>query len=196
MWDYGFWSAGRPSLSGLRFLRRLCLMKFRALTLALILGAATIGTARAEVVITTRYPLKATHVNGSSERAQATYIGSVDVNKWAQATRSTAIKPTDELWCHWKIQSRITRLISFDDKNPVDGSTVRVPPTDVGILVTTYGLANQDCESSASRFQSDYIEAVSGLTGKFDKVVNGDTLDIQNAIRGNVPDVSHVELEY
>jgi hypothetical protein len=111
-------------------------MKFCAMTLAFILGAATIGTARPDVIMAARYQFKATHNGGSTDHLHATYIGSVDTDKWEQATASSLIHPINERWCHWKIQSHITRLIQFVDDLGVEGASDRVPPAEVWISTT------------------------------------------------------------
>jgi hypothetical protein len=171
-------------------------MKFRAMMLAFVLGAATIGTARPDVIVATRYQFKATHNGGPTDHLHATYIGSVDTDKWEQATASSLVHPNDERWWHWKIQSHITRLIQFVDDQGVEGTSDVVPPAEVWISTTIYGQAHGDCDSATPHFEADYITAVSGLTGDFNKVVNGDTLGAQKAIRANVPDASYVEFEY
>jgi hypothetical protein len=172
-------------------------MKFRALTLAFILGAATIGTARADSVIARTYRFKATHRAGLSYHLDALYSGQIDANKWEEAAASTPIHPGAERWCHWKIESRITRKLLFVYRRKVERAVDTMPPTDVWYSVTIYGQGRprQSCESSAPRFQSDYVHAVSGLTRDFDKVVVDDTPNAQRTIQTEFSDLSHVDLE-
>jgi hypothetical protein len=172
-------------------------VKIRVLPLALTIAMAATGAARANEVIATSCIFKASHSANASYHLDALYSGQVEANKWEEAAASTPVHPGDERWCHWKIQSRITRKILFVYKRGVEGALDATPPTDVWYSVTIYGEGrpHQNCESSSARFQSDYVHAVSGLTRDFDKVVVDDTPNAQKAIRVKIPDLSNVELE-
>jgi hypothetical protein len=171
-------------------------MKIRVLPLVSILTLAVFGQASAGEIIATSCLFKATHEAGSSYHLDALYSGSIDANKWEEAAASTPIHPGGERWCHWKIQTRITRKILVVYKGGVERALDTTPPTEVWYSATIYGQGRprQDCELSASRFQSDYVHAVGGLTSDFGEVVDGDSLNAQRVIRAKYPNM-HVELE-
>jgi hypothetical protein len=171
-------------------------MKIRILPLTSIFVLAAFGQAPAAEIIATSCLFKATHVTGPSYHLDALYSGSVDANKWEEAAASTPIHPGDERWCHWKIQTRITRKILVVYKGGVERALDTTPPTEVWYSATIYGQGRprQDCDSSGPRFQRDYLHAVSGLTSDFDEVVDGDGVSAQRVIRAKFPN-THVELE-
>jgi hypothetical protein len=144
-------------------------MKIPILPLTFVLASVAFGHARAGEIIATSCLFKATHVAGSSYHLDALYSGSIDASKWEEAAASTPIHPGDERWCHWKIQTRVTRKILFVYKGGVERAIDTMPPTEVWYSATIYGQGRprQDCESSGPRFQSDYVHAVSGLTSDF-----------------------------
>jgi hypothetical protein len=172
-------------------------MKVPVWPLALTLAMAAIGGVRAEEVIATSCLFEATHFADPSHHLDALYSGSVDANKWEEATASTPIHPGDERWCHWKIQARITRKILAVYKPGVERSLDTLPPTDVWYSVAIYGEGRpyQSCDAAVHRFQSDYVHAESGLTRDFHKVVGGDALNVQRTVRAKFPDTLRVDVE-
>jgi hypothetical protein len=173
-------------------------MKIFVLPLAFTLAMAATGAARPDVIMTARSHFKAIHDGGSVDHLHAIYIGSVDATEWEEAARLTPIRPSDELWCHWKIQSRIARSVYSVQERGVERALDTMPSADVWFFTTIYGQGrpSQGCSSSTSRFQSDYVQAVSGLTHDFNKVVDDDKPNAQRSIRANIPDISQVELDY
>jgi hypothetical protein len=178
------------------FWRRIS-VKIRVLPVVFTLAMTAAGAVRADEVVATSSLFKATQSGGFSYHLEALYSGCIDASEWEGAAGSKSVHANDELWCHWKIQSRITRKVLFVRKPGVERALDTMPPTDVWHSATIYGEGRpgQGCGSSTRRFQSDYAHAVSGLTGDFDEVVNDDTPDAQRAIQAKFPDASNVDLE-
>jgi hypothetical protein len=114
-------------------------VKIRVLPLAFTLAMATAGAVQADEVIATSCLFNATLNGGSSYHLDALYSGSIDASQWEDVAGSTPIHPSDELWCHWKIQSRITRKLLFVDEPGVERALDTMPPTDVWYSATIYG---------------------------------------------------------
>jgi hypothetical protein len=169
-------------------------VKIRVLPVAFILAMPAAGAVRADEVIATTCLFKATQSGGFNYHLEALYSGRIDASEWEEAAGSKPVHASDELWCHWKIQSRITRKLLFIHKPRVERAPDTMPPTDVWHSATIYGEGrpSQGCGSSTPRFQSDYVHALSGLTGDFHEVVNDDTPDAQRAIQAKFPDASNI----
>jgi hypothetical protein len=172
-------------------------VKIRVLPVVFTLAMAAAGTVQADEVVATSCLFKATESGGFSYHLVALYSGSVDASEWEGAAGPKPVHASDELWCHWKIQSRVTRKILFVHKPGVERALDTMPPTDVWHSATIYGEGRprQGCGSSIPRFQSAYADAVSGLTGNFRRVVKDDTPDAQRAVQAKFPEASNVDLE-
>jgi hypothetical protein len=88
-------------------------VKIRVLPVVFTLAMTAAGAVRADEVVATSSLFKATQSGGFSYHLEALYSGCIDASEWEGAAGSKSVHANDELWCHWKVQSRITGRFSL-----------------------------------------------------------------------------------
>jgi hypothetical protein len=128
--------------------------------------------------------------DGSLERYVATYRGFVTQN--AHESGGPAVpadfKFVDDRKCHWKINSRIERIVHFAHRSGrqmvYEKLSVRwqIPLTGQGSDFMLLGLRSENCNDAWPRFESDTNNARQLVRSEFSKYIQADTDALKMAL--------------